>query len=144
MFLLQISAMDKPSKGRQAKETLSSKEDMESELNQKLPDPSSGILVQPAPLAQSEDFAPPVGVKDAAAPVIDRMSNVEASSGFYPDEGYDFGDRYGGYQATRFNSSQVEAEKADARADYRYRYHQPAPMYVDAYSAPFNDPNARG
>jgi hypothetical protein len=70
---------------------------MESKLNRKLPDPSSWVPVQPAPLTQSEDFAPPVGVKDPAAPALDRTSNVEALSGFYPDEGYDYGDRYGGY-----------------------------------------------
>jgi hypothetical protein len=72
---------------------------------------------------------------------------VEASSGFYPDEGYDYGDRYGGYQATCYNSTQVDNNKADASADYRYhRYHQPAPApeYVGVYSAPFTDPNARG
>jgi hypothetical protein len=87
--------MDKPSKRRLAKDTLSSKEDMESELNRKLPKPSSWVPVQPAPLTQLEDFAPVV-VKDAAAPTFDGMSNMEASSGFYPDEGYDYGDRYGG------------------------------------------------
>jgi hypothetical protein len=136
--------MDKPSKRRQAKDTLSSKEDMESELNQKLLDPNSGVPVQHAPLTQSEDSSLPVGTKDAA-PVVDRMSNVEASSGFYPNEEYDYGDRYGNFQATRFNSSHVEAEEADARAGFRYhRYYQPAPTYVDTYSAPFIDPSARG
>jgi hypothetical protein len=61
---------------------------------------------------------------------------VEASSGFNPDEGYDYGDRYGGYQATRYNSTQVDDDEADAKADYRYhRYHQPAsaPEYVGVY-----------
>jgi hypothetical protein len=134
--------MDKPFKGRLAKDTLSSKEDMESELNRKLPKPT-WVPVQLAPLMQSEDFAP-VGVKDpAAAPTFDGTSNMEATSGFYPDEGYNYGDRYGGYQATRFNSSQVNDQEADARADYRYhRYHHPA--QAPGYSAPFIDPNARG
>jgi hypothetical protein len=138
--------MDKPSKRRLAKYTLFSKEDMESELNRKLPNPSSWVLVQPAPLTQMEEFAP-VGVKVAAAPTFDGTSNLEASSGFYPDEGYDYGDRYGRFQATRYNSSQVNDDEADARADYRYHwYHQPAPApgYMGAYSAPFIDPNARG
>jgi hypothetical protein len=45
-----IAAMDKPSKRKPAKNTLSSKEDMESELNQKLPKPNSWVPVQPAPL----------------------------------------------------------------------------------------------
>jgi hypothetical protein len=115
--------MDKPSKRRLAKDTLSSKEDMESELNRKLPKPSSWFPVQPAPLMQSEEFAP-VGVKGAAAPTFYVTSNLEASSGFYPDEGYDYGDQYGVFQATRYNSSQVNDNEADARPDYRYhRYH---------------------
>jgi hypothetical protein len=138
--------MDKPSKRRLTKDTLSSKEDMESELNKKLPKPSSWVPVQPAPLTQSEDFAP-VRVLDVSATTFDRMSNLEASSGFYPDEGYNYGDRYRGFQATRYNSSQVNDEEADARPDFRYhRYRQPAqaPGYVGAYSAPFIDPNARG
>jgi hypothetical protein len=118
---------------------------MESELNRKSPKPSSWVPVQHAPLTQLEDFAKPVGVLDAAAPTFDGLYNVEASSGFNPDEGYDYEDRYGGYQATRYNSTQVDDDEADARADYRYhRYHQPAPEYVGAYSAPFTDPNARG
>jgi hypothetical protein len=83
--------MDKPSKRKPAKNTLSSKEDMESELSRKLPKPSSWVLVQPAPLTQSEDFALPVGVSDAAAPTFDRTFNVEASSGFYPDGGMTMG-----------------------------------------------------
>jgi hypothetical protein len=106
-----ILPMDKPSKRKLAKNTLSSKEDMESELNRKLPEPSSWVPVQPAPLAQSEVFPLPVGVSDTAAPTFDGTSNMEASSGVYPDEGYDYGDQYGGYQATRYNSTQVETTK---------------------------------
>jgi hypothetical protein len=140
MFLI----MDKPSKRKPAKQTLSSKEAMESELNRKL-HKSTWVPVQPAPLAQSEVFMPPVGVSDTAAPTFDGTSNMVASSGVYPDEGYNYGDRYGGYPATRYNSTQVDDEEADARADYRYhQYHQPAPEYVCAYSAPYSDPNARG
>jgi hypothetical protein len=55
--------------------------------------------------------------------------------------------RYGGYHATCFNSSQVDDQEADARADYRYHQYchpTPAPGYVDAYSAPYSDPNAQG
>jgi hypothetical protein len=132
--------MDKLSKRRPAKDTLSSKENMETELNRKLPDPNSSVPVQHTPLTQGSSL--PV-TEDT--PVVDRPSNNEAQSGFYTDEGYNYGDRYGGFQATRFNSSHVEAEEADARADFRYhRYHQPpAHQYVDAYSAPFTDPSTR-
>jgi hypothetical protein len=118
--------MDKPSKRKPAKSTLTSKEAMESELNRKLPK-STWVPDQHAPLEQSEVFAPPIRDLDTAAPTYDGTSNVVASSGVHPDESYDYGDRYGGYQATRYNSTQVDDQEADARANYRYhQYHQPA------------------
>jgi hypothetical protein len=126
------SAMDKPSKQRHAKDTLSSKEDMESELNCKLPDPNSGVPVQHAPLTQSEDSSLPVGSKDAA-PVVDRTSNIEALSGFYPDEGYDYGDQYGVFRPLNSTAPTLRLRK---------QMPGPAPSYVDAYSAPFIDPSA--
>jgi hypothetical protein len=149
--------MDKPSKRKPAKPTLTSQEAIESKLNRKLPK-SMLVPVQPAPLEQSKVFAPPVRDLDTAPPAYDRTSNVVALSGVYPDEGYNYGDRYGGYHATRFNSTQVDDQEADAMADYRYhqvpqvlryyRYHQyhhptPALEYVGAYSALYSDPNAQ-
>jgi hypothetical protein len=86
--------MDKPSKRRHAKNTLSSKEDMESELNKKLPKPNFWVSVQSAPLTE-EGFAP-VEVQPSSVPTFDGTSNIE-SQGFYPDEGYDYGARYGGF-----------------------------------------------
>jgi hypothetical protein len=80
--------MDKPSKRRLAKDTLSSKKDMESELNKKLPKPNTWIPVQSASLTE-ESFAP-VEVQPSSAPTIDGTSNFE-SQGFYPEEGYDYG-----------------------------------------------------
>jgi hypothetical protein len=80
-----------------------------------------------------------------SAPTFYGTSNLE-SQGFYSDEGYDYGARYGGFQATRFNSSQVNDEEADARADFRYHRHRQSAQvtgYVGAYSAPFSDPSAR-
>jgi hypothetical protein len=132
-FVINSLIMDKPSKRKPAKPTLTSKEAMESELNQKLPK-STWVPVQHAPLEQSEVFAPPVGDLDTATPTYNGTSNVVALSGVY-----DYGDRYGGYQATRYNSTQVDDQEADARADYWYhQYHQPmpAPEYEGAYSAP--------
>jgi hypothetical protein len=49
------------------------------------------------------------------------LSNIEPQ-GFYPDEGFEYGARYGGYQATRFNSTLVKDEEAVARANFRYHY----------------------
>jgi hypothetical protein len=72
--------------------------------------------VQPAPLEPPQVFAPPVGdLGTAAPPYEDAPSNMVASSNACPD-GYD----YGGYQATRFNSSQVDNRECDARVEYRY------------------------
>jgi hypothetical protein len=120
---------------------------MKTELNRKLPK-SSWVPVQPAPLDQFKVFMPPVGDLGTATPPYDASYNVAALSVVYPDEGYDYGDRYGGYQATRFNSSQVDDQEANARADYRYhhasRCPMPAPGFVDVYSAPYSDPNAHG
>jgi hypothetical protein len=135
--------MDKPSKRRHGKSALSSKEDMESELNSKLPKLDSGVPAQSAPLTE-EGFAP-VEVQSFSAPTYDGTSNIEPQ-GFYPDEGYNYGVRYGGYQATRFNSTLVNDDEVDARANFRYHRHRQTAQtagYVGAYSAPYSDPSAR-
>jgi hypothetical protein len=135
--------MDKPSKRRLAKSTLSSKEDMESELNRKLPKLDFRVPAQSAPLTE-EGFAP-VEVQPSSVPTFDGASNIELH-GFYPDEGYNYGARYGGYQTTRFNSTLVNDDKADAQADFRYHRHRQSAQtagYVGAYSALFSDPSAR-
>jgi hypothetical protein len=132
--------MDKPSKRRLAKDTLSSKENMESELNKKLPKPNKWDPVQSAPLTQ-EGFAP-VEVQASSAPIFDGTSNLE-SSGFYPDEGYNYGVHYGGFQATRFNSSHVNDEEADARADFRYHRHHQTAHEAEAFVHPTTIPRER-
>jgi hypothetical protein len=86
--------MDKPSKRKPAKPSLTSKEAMETELNRKLPK-STWVPDQPAPLEQLKVFTLPIGDLGTAAPSYDGTSKVAASSGVYPDEGYDYGDRYG-------------------------------------------------
>jgi hypothetical protein len=134
--------MDKPSKRRHTKSALSSKEDMESELNKKLPKLDSGVPAHSAPVTE-EGFAP-VEVQSSSAPTYDGTSNIDPQ-GFYPDEGYDYGACYGGYQATRY-STLVNHEEADARADFRYHRHRQLAQtagYVGAYSAPYSDPSAR-
>jgi hypothetical protein len=130
--------MDKPSKRRHAKSALSSKEDMEYELNRKLPKLDSRVPAQSAPLTE-EGFAP-VKVQSSSAPTFDGTSNIELQ-GFYPDVGYNYGACYGGYQATRFNSTLVNDEEADARADFRYHRHRQSAQtagYVGVYSAPYS------
>jgi hypothetical protein len=117
--------MDKqPSKKRRlVADTLSSSQDMESELNKTLFN-----------LLRSEEAIAPVKVQPTAVPTFNGTSNAE-SQGVYPD-GYDYGARYGGHQTTRFNSSLVNDDEADARAEWRYQRHcqsaQPA-----AYAGPY-------
>jgi hypothetical protein len=128
-----VTAMDKPSKLRLAKSTLSSKEDMESELNRKLPKLDSRVPAQSAPLTE-EGFAP-VEVQSSSAPTFDGTSNIEPR-GFYPDKGYDYGARYRGYQTTRVNSTLVNDDEADTQADFRYHRHRQSAQtagYVGEY-----------
>jgi hypothetical protein len=112
-------------------------------LNSKLPK-----LVQPAPLESAKVFVPSVEDMGTPTPSFDASSNMAASTAAYLDEGYNYRDRYGGYQATCYNSSQVDDREHHARAEFRYqqatRRPTPAPGYVDAYSAPYSDPYAYG
>jgi hypothetical protein len=135
--------MDKqPSKKRRlVADTLSSSQDMESELNKTLPKRGCGSRpVQYTPL--TEEAIALVEVQPTAVPTFDGTSNAE-SQGVYPD-GYEYGARYGGHQTTRFNSSLVIDDKADARAEWRYQCHhqsaQPA-VYAGPYTTSY--PSAR-
>jgi hypothetical protein len=59
-------------------------------------------------------------------------------------EGYEHGADYGGYSATRFNSSTVDDDEAASRAEYQYQMQRQAsrtPAYGDPYGRPC--PNLR-
>jgi hypothetical protein len=103
--------------------------------------------VQPIPLESPPHFELPVGdLGTAAPPLNDFSSNMAAASNVHPD-GYDYGGRYGGYQATRFNSTMLDDRECDARAEYIHhatRRVPSVPGYVGSYSSPFTDPNAYG
>jgi hypothetical protein len=136
--------MDKqPSKKRRlAADTLLSSQDMESVLNKSLPKHGSGSrpAVHAAPL--TEESVAPVEVPPSTVPTVDGASNAELL-GVNP-EGYDHGVCYGGHQATRFNSSLVDYDEADARTEWRYqRHHQSA--QPAAYAGPYTTayPSAR-
>jgi hypothetical protein len=138
--------MNKPTKKRLATDTRSSKENMEVELNRKLPKHGTGywmpVPVHSAPL--TEENIAPVEVQPTPAPTFDGTSNYESQGNYH--EGYDYGACYGGYQATRFNSTLVNIEEAEARAEWNYHWRQPPAQtagYVGAYSAPFTGPSAR-
>jgi hypothetical protein len=119
---------------------------MQWELDKKLPK-SNWVPVQSEPLDRPATFTPPVGDLGTAAPPYKEPSNAATVLVVYPDEGYNYGAHYRGFQAIRYNSLQVNDDEADARAEYRYQQHHhpmPAPGYVDAYSTPYSDPNAQG
>jgi hypothetical protein len=149
-FRFLYSTMDerpnKPSKRKPAKTShpsLEEKEAMTAELEKVCPK-----SVQPAPLEPPQVFMPPVGDSGTAAPPYkDAPSNVAAASNVCP-EGYDYGNRYGATRppasiAHRWTS--VSATRGLSTVTTRLRRcPTSAPGYVDAYSAPFNDPNAYG
>jgi hypothetical protein len=69
--------------------------------------------VQPTPL-EPPSFEPPAKNLGTAAPTA------------FPDAAaaqvnYNYGDRYGGVQPTRYNSTAVDDQENDARADYIYQ-----------------------
>jgi hypothetical protein len=96
------------------------KEALTTALNSKLPK-----SVQPAPLEPAKVLATSVEDMGTPIPSFDAPSNVAASTAAYPDEGYDYRDRYRGYQATRYNSSQVDDREHHARAKFRYQRLRP-------------------
>jgi hypothetical protein len=126
---------------RLATDDLLSLKDMEKALNRSLAKRGSGSRpsVQAAPLTEeavAPDEAP------ASVPAVDGASYVE-SPGANP-AGFEHGMRYGGHQVTRFNSSLVDDQEADARAEYHYQQHtQPAQPAV--YAGPYTTayPSAR-
>jgi hypothetical protein len=103
---------------------------------------------QPTPLEPPPSFEPPVGNLGTTAPPPTDFPEAAAAQA---DTDYDYGGRYGGVQPTRFNSSAVDNQEHDARADYLYQHGRhvrsatsSAPGYPAFNSAPFYDPNAYG
>jgi hypothetical protein len=137
-------SMDKqPSKKRRlAADTLLSLQDMESALNKSLPKRGSGShpAVHPAPL--TEEAVTPVKIPPTTVPAVNGASNAE-SLGVNP-EGFDHGVRYGGQQATCFNSSLVDDDETDARTEWRYQRHRQSAQPA-AYAGPYTTayPSAR-
>jgi hypothetical protein len=83
-----------------------------------------------------EEVVAPVAVLPTSVPAVDGTSNVEPL-GVGP-EGLEHGVRYGDHTFTRFNSSLVDDDEADARSEYLYqrRSAQPAVyqgQYMTAY-----------
>jgi hypothetical protein len=138
---------NKPSKRKPAKSAQPSHEEkvaMMAELEKaRLKDERSSV--QPTPLEPPPHFEPPVGdLGNSAPPLNDFPSNEAAASNVDLDR-YDYGGCYGGYQATRFNSSLLDDRECDARAEYIHHASgciPSAPGYVGSYSASFTVPNA--
>jgi hypothetical protein len=104
------------------------------------------LVVQTVPL-EPPSFEPPVDDSGTAAPPPNDFSSKAVAANV--EEDYDYGGRYGGFQTTRFNSSLVNDQERDARADYIFHHSRrvrsattSAPGYPESYSAPFYDPNA--
>jgi hypothetical protein len=96
---------------------------------------------QSAPL--TEEVVAPVEIQPTSAPTFDGSSNFD-SRGVFP-EGYDYGARYGGRQSTRFNSSLVNDDKAEARTEWRYQSHRQSaqtPVSRGPYTSAY--PSAQG
>jgi hypothetical protein len=109
-----------------------------------LPIAKHGFGSRPAQSAPpSEEVVSPVKVQPTSAPSFDGPSNY-GLRGVYP-EGDDYGARYGGRLSTRFNSSLVDDEEADARVEWLYQGQRQAsrlPPYGGPYTHPF--PSAQG
>jgi hypothetical protein len=160
-------AMDEqPSKRRRlAETTLAYKDDMVEELNKTLPHDrhkpkrgSGSHHVHSAPFTEESKEPAPIPAPSALpsvkviAPVENQLSKAPSfdgpsnygSRGVYP-EGYDYGECYGGRQSTRYNSSLLDDEEADARVKWLYQSQRQAsrmPAYGGPYQHPF--PSARG
>jgi hypothetical protein len=64
------------------------------------------------------NFEPPKGESLTAVPPLNDFTSEAAAAAHVED--YDYGGRYGEYQATRFNSSMMDDRESDARAEYNY------------------------
>jgi hypothetical protein len=99
---------------------------------------------QPTPLEPPPSFAPLVVDLGTAA------SNLSAVSDTAATHDYDYGDRYGGVQSTRYNSNAVDDKEQDARNEYYYQQGRPhrsassAPGYPAHFSAPFYQADVYG
>jgi hypothetical protein len=101
---------------------------------------------QPTPLEPPPSFDPPVVDFGTAAPTSTAVSDAAATQG-----DYDYGDRYGCVQSTRYNSNAVDDQENDARNEYMYQQGRhvcsatsSALGYPAHYSAPFFQADAYG
>jgi hypothetical protein len=139
---------NKPSKRKLAKSAHPSQEEKEAMTAtlEKARLKDERPMVQPIPLKPPPNFEPPVGDLGTPAPLHnDFSSNVAAASNVDPD-GYDYWGRYGGYQATCFNSTLLDDRECDSRVEYIHHatQHVPSALGYATYLAPFSDPDAYG
>jgi hypothetical protein len=72
--------------------------------------------VQPTPLEPPPSFDLPVVDLGTAASTSTAVSDEAATQG-----DFDYGDRYGGVQSTRYNSTAVDDQENDARNEFLYQ-----------------------
>jgi hypothetical protein len=101
---------------------------------------------QPTQLEPPPSFEPPVENLGIAAPTPTAFPDVAAAQ-----VDYVYGDRYGGVQSTRYNSTAVDDQENDARNEYLYQQGRhicsatsSAPGYPAHFSAPFYEADAYG
>jgi hypothetical protein len=92
------------------------------------------------------DFSPVPPQEGIAAPVASVPASGQLTDGSYTDErgadpaGYEHGADYGGYVATKFNSSLVYDSEAASRSEYRYQQVQGHALRTPAYGDPYGRP----
>jgi hypothetical protein len=102
--------------------------------------------VQPTPLEPPPSFEPPVESLGTAAPTPTAFPDAAAAQ-----VDYNYGDCHGGVQPMRYNSTAVDDQENNARADYIYQQGRhvrsatsSAPGYPAYFSAPFYEADAYG
>jgi hypothetical protein len=139
---------NKPSKRKPAKSAHPSQEEKEAmtAVLEKARLKDERPVVQPIPLDPPPNFELPVGDLGTAAPPHNNFSSDVAAALNVDPNGYDYGGRYGGYQATPYNSTLLDDSECDSRAEYIHHATgrvPSAPGYA-TYSVPFFDPDAYG
>jgi hypothetical protein len=110
------------------------------------------LLKEVRPVGQPKNLEPPPSFE----PPAEDFGTAAPTSTAFPDGAaaqvdYDYGDRYGGVQSTRYNSTAVDDQEIDARNEYLYQQGRhvrsatsSAPGYPAHFSAPFFQADAYG
>jgi hypothetical protein len=113
-------------------------------------------LLEKARLKEVRPVATHLEPPPSFEPPAEDLGTAASTSSAFPDGAatqgdYDYGDRYGGVQSTRYNSTAVDDQENDARNEYLYHQGKhvhsatsSAPGYLAHFSAPFYQADAYG